>query len=563
MIRYGEARPGATGRRGCTASAGSPCVRRGEGLCERFDRAGPSSPLTPALSGARLGAPFAWRTGATVAWGSMKAADSGKTGCGRPGLCWALGAAGFALATAAAGPVSAQTGASPLADAAKRQDGAALRALLRDGADVDRPQGDGATALHWAAYRDDVETVRLLLASGAAVDPVNVLGVTPLWLAANNGSPAVVEVLLAAGAGPNRALPSGEMPLMTASRTGRAAAVRALLARRADPHAREHAHEQTALMWAAAQGHPEVVRLLLAAGARVDDRSLVYPQVVSSSGNADRSGVFEVMQGGYTPLLFAARRGDVASARLLVAAGAGVDTAAASGTSPLVVAAHSGHGALGAFLLSAGADPGAADAGYAALHAAVLRGDLPLVRALLVHGADPDAVLERGTPARRVSADWRLPHNMIGATPLWVAARFREPAILRVLAEYGADPSHEVGGETVLMAAIQGGSNRGRFGIAPPNAEEEARRTLESVTAALDAGADLDARNGNGDTVLHIAASRGLDDVVALLAARDAALDDRNENGQTPLGLASGATAVLLAELGATDGGAEAAVTAR
>ena len=457
----------------------------------------------------------------------------------------------------------AQTAESPIADAAKRQDETALRALLRDGADVDRPRGDGATALHWAAYRDDVETVRLLLASGAAVDPANELGVTPLWLAANNGSPAVVEALLAAGADPNRALPSGETPLMNASRTGSAAAVRALLARRADPHAREHAHDQTALMWAASQGHPEVVRLLLAAGARVDVRSKVYPQVVSSSGNADRSGVFEVMQGGYTPLLFAARRGDIASARLLVEAGADVDAAAASGTSPLVVAAHSGHGALGAFLLSAGADPGAADAGYSALHAAVLRGDPVLAGALLAHGADPDTILERGTPARRVSADWRLPHRMIGATPLWVAARFREPAIVRVLADHGADPSHAVSGETVLMAAMQGSSNRGRFGIAPPDAQEEARRTLESVTAALDAGADVDARNGNGDTALHVAASRGLDVVAALLAEHGAALDARNGNGQTPLGLASGATAVLLAELGATDGGAGAAVTAR
>ena len=479
------------------------------------------------------------------------------------GLCCGFLVGALGLVLVAAAPVLGQTGESPLADAAKRQDGAALRALLRDGAAVDRPQGDGATALHWAAYRDDVETVRLLIASGAAVDPANPLGVTPLWLAANNGSPGVIEALLAAGADPNAALPSGETPLMTASRTGNAAAVRALLVHRADPHAREHAHGQTALMWAAAQGHPEVVRLLLAFGARVDDRSKVYPQVVSASGNADRSGVFEVLQGGYTPLLFAARQGGVASARLLVGAGADVDGAAASGTSPLVVAAHSGHGALAAFLLDAGADPGAADAGYAALHAAVLRGDPPLVRALLAHGADPGAVLERGTPARRVSADWRLPHRMIGATPFWVAARFREPAIMRLLADHGADPSHEVEAETALMAAIQGSSNRGRFGIAPPDAGEEARRTLAAVTAALDAGADVDARNRNGDTALHLAASRGLDDVVALLAERGAALDARNESGQTPLGRAAGETAVLLVELGAGDAGAAAPVVGR
>ncbi len=473
----------------------------------------------------------------------------------------------MSLAVVAAGLLLAGTaparGQSPVADAAKRRDVAALRALVAAGADVDRPRGDGATALHWASYWDDIDTVRWLLASGAAVDAANVLGVTPLWLAADNGSAAMVETLLAAGADPGAALPSGETPLMTASRTGSAAAARALLAAGADPHAREHAHRQTALMWASAQGHAEVVGLLLAAGAGLEDRSRVYPQIVSSSGNADRSGVFEVLQGGYTPLLFAARRGDVESARRLVAAGAAVDAPAASGTSPLVVAAHSGHGAFAAFLLDAGADPGAAKAGYAALHAAVLRGDLPLVRTLLAHGADPDVRLRRGTPARRVSADWRLPHRMIGATPLWVAARFREPAIMRVLADYGADASVAVGGETTVMAAILGGSTRGRFGIPLPDAAAEARRTLDAVTRALDAGAAVDAGNENGDTALHLAAARRLDDVVRLLVARGAVLDARNDHGETPLGLAAGDTAALLGALGAADAGNGAFVVAR
>ena len=356
----------------------------------------------------------------------------------------------------------------------------------------------------------------------AALDVANDLGVTPLWLAANNGSAEVVQALLAGGAAANAGLPSGETPLMTASRAGNAAAVRALLSRGADPHATEHAHGQTAPMWAAAQRHPEVVRALLESGARVDDRSFSYPQVVSSAGNADPSGIFEVQQGGYTPLLFAARQGDLASARLLVEAGADVNEAAASGTTPLVVAAHSGHGELAAYLLDAGADPDAAGAGYTALHAAVLRGDQELVQALLTHGANPDAVLARGTPARRVSADWRLPHRMIGATPFWAAAWFREPRLVHLLAEHGADPLASVGGETAVMAAIRGRFSRGRFGVVRPPAEVERRNAIDAATEAIDAGADVNGRSENGDTALHMAVSQRLDGVIALLAERGA-----------------------------------------
>ena len=473
----------------------------------------------------------------------------------RAGLVAAVAA--FAL-TLVAGPASAQSPRASLADAAKRQDWTAVAPLLRAGADVDRPHGDGTTALHWAVYWDDAPTVRRLLAAGAAVDAANDLGATPLWLAASNGSAAVLETLLAAGADPDRALPSGEKPLMTASRTGNPAAVQALLDRGADPHATERTFGQTALMWAVAQQHVEVVRVLLASGARVDDRSRAYPQVVSSSGNADPSGVFEVLLGGYTPLLFAARHGDVASARLLIAAGAAVDDAAASGTTPLVVAAHGNHRELATFLLEAGADPNAAGAGYSALHAAVLRGDPQLVAALLRFGADPDAVLERGTPARRVSADWRLPHRMIGATPFWVAASFREPAIMRLLAAHGADPSASLRGDTVAMAAILGSSTRGRFGVPRLGADVAQRRAVDAVEAALDASVDINARGARGETALHLAVSRRLDEVVALLAERGAELDARNDRGETPLDLAlaagdaAGSTARLLRELGAT-----------
>lgn len=468
---------------------------------------------------------------------------------------------GLVLVTGAR-PVAQYGSSSAVADAAKQQDWAGVQTRLDEGADVGAPQGDGATALHWAVYWDAVPETRRLLAAGASLDATNDLGVTPLWLACNNGSGSMVDVLLTAGADPDSALPSGETVLMTASRTGSLSAVRALLRQGADVDRTEESHGQTALMWAVAQGHAPIVQALIERGADVHARSHSYPQVINSAGNADPSGVYEIAQGGYTPLLFSARHGALASARMLVAAGADVNDVAPMGTSALVVAAHSGQGRLAAFLLEHGADPLAADAGYTALHAAVLRGDLKLVTTLMEYGADPDPPLRRGTPARRVSADWRLGHNLIGATPFWLAARFREPAIMSTLAEHGADPLVAKDGVTAVMVALQGGTTRGRFGVSSADRAAEGRLTLEAVRVALEVGADGDATNEDGDTALHLAASRGLDDVITRLAEHGASLTVRNVDGETPLSLARArsagdgapsSTVALLQRLGATD----------
>ena len=96
---------------------------------------------------------------------------------------------------------------------------------------------------------------------------------------------------------------------------------------------------QTALMWAVAQSHPSVVEVLLAHGADVRARSTTFTETVKTISTyanyglqcvpRDECYITEVRSGGFTPLLFAARVGDVASARLLVAAGADVNEAAA------------------------------------------------------------------------------------------------------------------------------------------------------------------------------------------------------------------------------------------
>jgi len=446
-----------------------------------------------------------------------------------------------------------------VADAAANRDRAAVQGLIRQGVTVNTPQGDGTTALHWSAHWDDQQLAELLIRSGAAVNAANDLGVTPLWLACENGSAAMVERLLQSGANPNLALTSGETPLMMASRSGNARVVRMLLARRADVNAAERGQGQTALMWAAAERHPDVVTTLIEGGADVNARSLTWNEVVLPAGGAgtNRRNLTERTEGGFTPLLFAAQQGDVESARRLLAAGANVNDKAPAGTSALVVAAHGGHGKLSEFLLDQGADPNLADAGYAALHVAILHRNLQLVNALLAHGANPSVPIMKATPARRASRDYALSLAMTGGTPLWLAAYFKEPDIMRVLVANGADALVATpNGKTVLMATLDG---RRVTEDEPASASDGAGNTIETLKLALGLGIDVNAADTDGLTALHMAAARGINAAIPLLAAGGARLDVKNKKGLTPLAIAdnrggSGAeTADLLRQLGAKE----------
>jgi uncharacterized protein len=432
-----------------------------------------------------------------------------------------------------------------LIDAVKSGDEAAVRRLINQHADVNAPEGDGSTALHFAAYADNLAIADALIRAGAHVDAGNDLGSTPLHLACDNGSAQMVDRLLAAKANPNAKLLDGETVLMACARTGNAAAVKALLVHGANAKAAEPEHNQTALMWAAAESHPDVVAMLLEFGADVKARSRPYSQTVvgEQTQRAGREKLnYDVMRGGSTPLLFAARSGDAASAKLLLAAGGDPNDHLPDGTSALVLAAHSGHRDVALTLLDKGANPNDMGIGYSALHAAILRSDLSLVKALLAHGADPNIRMTKATPVRRNSTDYFLLAPLIGSTPYLLAAKFLEPEIMRALSAGGADSTLRMpNGATALMlaAGMNSPTNEDRRGINVIDFGklEPESKVLPVVIAALEIGAGINDANDAGETALHAAVTHRYETVIQYLVDHGADINARNKQGMTPLGL--------------------------
>ncbi|MBI2189468.1 MAG: ankyrin repeat domain-containing protein [Acidobacteria bacterium] len=392
---------------------------------------------------------------------------------------------------------------------------------------------DGTTPLHRAAYHDDRARADALLRAGADVDAATDVGVTPLWLASQNGSLAMVRRLLDAGANPNLALLSGETPLMVAARGGSADVVQALGAKGANVNVRS-TRGQTALMWAVAQRHPSVVKVLLAHGADVRAKSDVWGQVMAVPPHGHPDYNKWIPHGGETALLFAARAGDLESARLLLAARANVNDADAWGVSAMVLAAHAGHRELVEFLLEKGADPNSSAAGFTALHIAIMRRDERMAAALLARGADPNAPLRTWTPTRRASADYNFAPSLVGATPFWLAARVAHPAVMRLLATHGANARvvHRVeyylndmyDRRTEATSALMAATGMGAGGTAwvPPPREAREALTLEAVQVAVELGADLNAANTDGRTALDAARALKYESVVRYLVDKGA-----------------------------------------
>ncbi|MCU1336109.1 MAG: ankyrin repeat protein [Bryobacterales bacterium] len=412
---------------------------------------------------------------------------------------------------------------------------------------------DGTTPLHWAVRADDLATVDRLLAAGADAKAANRYGVTPLYLACQNANAAVIERLLKAGADANATSTDGETALMTVARTGVVEAAKVVLDHGAKVDAREEWHGQTALMWAVDEKHPAMVKELIARGADVN--------AVSNVNKWERQNTAEPREkwlplGGLTPLLFAARQGCIECAQILLDAGAKINTTDPDGISPVLMAVINGHYDVAGLLLNKGADPNLADeTGRTALYSAVDFNTMPvsnrpapkvidnqltsldLITLLLDKGANVNAQLKKQQPYRTKLDRGDDTMLTTGTTPLLRAAKAGDVPAMRLLLVKGADPKLATrAGITPLMAAAGLGSKEedttGRF-----KTEAEA---IEAIQLCLDAGVDINAANGQGQTALHAAALKGWDKVVQFLADKGANLSAKDKQGKTALDAALG-----------------------
>jgi ankyrin repeat protein len=457
-------------------------------------------------------------------------------------LCGMLLLAGFA--------VVGYAGNTAVADAVQNRDLATLQVLLKLHAAVNAAQPDGTTALHWAAHWNDSETVGLLLKAGADAKAVNHYGATPLSEAAALGNAMIVEQLLKAGADPNtRTTSDGETVLMTSARAGNLDAVKTLLDHGADVNAKEAYRGQTALMWAAAERHADVVNLLLQHGADWKVQSSFRETKIPKLSTA--SSISPISRGGLTAFLFAAREGDIETAKAMLDHGVDIDQTDVDGASGLVVSIMNKQYTFAKFLLDRGADPNVTDVkGRAALYAVVdMRNEdwsaLPMRKE---KDPLPSMELIKAILARHANVNGRLTHNLPGrsgmdygdvaldegTTPFMRAARSGDASTMRILLEAGADPKliTKDGNNALLFAAGVGYRDKQTQGT-----EAEA---LEALKLCVDQGLDLSQTNAKGETALHGAANRGSDLLVKFLVEHGAKLDAKSKQGFTPLDIAMG-----------------------
>jgi uncharacterized protein len=458
--------------------------------------------------------------------------------------------------------------ATAMVDAARADNLPAVLELIKQHADVNAPASDGSSALLWAAFRSNAEMTKALLAAGAAVNVANHYGVTPLLQASRNGDAELIRALLDAGADPTRWHAEGETPLMAASRTGRLDAVRLLLSHGSFVNAADPFQEETALMWASAEGYGEIVKALLAAGA--DPNLKAHVSRLTDRKNADHPS------GGFTALMFAARNGHEEVVRALMEGGADLKLTNADGASAAIIAIVNDRFDLAKELLDLGSDPNDGALFFAVdMHDATtdMRAQdatrmqpshsnqmsaLSLVKALLDVGADANKPFTGALHSTSMCCG-----TSFNSSPFYRAATAADVEVLKLLLARGAQlewspaeikpkdgkkvpPTANANvGKTPLMAALKGGNGAPlqagpgytRTGP-PPFREPGSRDPLEALKLLLAAGANPNAKAPDGSTPLHQAVQAQQVAIIRALATAGASLEAVNKDNLTPLGAA-------------------------
>jgi ankyrin repeat protein len=465
--------------------------------------------------------------------------------------------------------------------------GANVRATTRFGA---------ITPLHLAAERGSGPVVSLLLKGGADANAKSSTGATPLMFAAASGDTAAITALLDAGAEIDAKERDREQtPLIFAAAANRADAVTLLLARGANKNAATRIIDLMAL---SANGENPDGRNLAAKPETANGAAArgAASGRTGAAGRARKPGLERGYlineqvhtQGGMTALLFAARQGyaEVATALL----DAGVDVNQKKGgdhVSALLTATVNGHFDLATLLLERGADPNlVAENGVGPLYAAINlmwapRAGYPQPRAhlnqrvgyleymqkLLEKGADPNARVNKKVWYSNYNFD-QSGVEETGSTAFWRAAYAADVDAMKLLMSFGADPliptakppergefgdagqrvindvsgvpPVPVGGPGIpsLLASTGVGYGEGFAG----NSHRYAPGGLLAGVKFLveEAGADVNARDHEGNSALHHAASRGDVEMLKYLVSKGADPLVVNREGQTTVDMANG-----------------------
>jgi uncharacterized protein len=453
-------------------------------------------------------------------------------------------------------------GFTPLAMASLYGNAPMIDRLLKAGATAKQHLANGETMVMLAARNGNPQAIKMLVAAGADVNAKeNIRGTTALMWAAEQRHPEAVKLLLEIGA--NHAATSGMAGLP-----------RNYMAPRVNTAAVKDAQRRYAAAIAAGRTYEQQLEYEVAQGAKINigfrQRQLgqtpgaappaagTPPTAGAQPGAAPRTppaadaaaaaeatddtdvivaGLVGSGGGGLTALVFAAREGDVESAKNLLDAGADVNQTTEYGWTPLLTATNNRHYKLAQYLIQRGANPNIANkGGWTPLYLAtdnrnIEGGDYPVpkpdidhlefITFLLAHDADPNARAKDNTLTRTIfTMQW---FYEAGATPFIRAAQSSDTALMRLLLDWGADPFMvSDNGDSALTAS-------GGIGwVEGVTYERSAKENFEAMKMLLDLGLDPNWANREGRTALMGAALKGRNDVVSMLAERGARLDTRD-----------------------------------